>query len=142
MRTLVTGCAGFIGSHLTEKLLEKGFEVIGIDCFTDYYSKEIKEKNMKNFINNPDFKFLEKDILELNDFPEVDFVFHLAAQAGVRKSWGKTFEIYANNNILATQVLLEFYKDKELKKFVYSSSSSVYGDTNLPMKETNPLRPL
>ncbi len=142
MKAFVTGCAGFIGSHLTEKLLEKGFEVIGIDCFTDYYSKEIKEKNMKNFINNPDFKFLEKDILNLNDFPEVDFVFHLAAQAGVRKSWGKTFEIYANNNILATQALLEFYKDKELKKFVYSSSSSVYGDTNLPMKETNPLRPL
>lgn len=142
MKALITGCAGFIGSHLTEKLLEKGFEVIGIDRLSDYYSPEIKQDNMKNFISNPNFKFLKKNILDINSFPEVDFVFHIAAQAGVRKSWGENFEIYNLDNIMSTQKLLEFYKDKKIKKFVYASSSSVYGDTTLPMKETNLPRPL
>ena len=116
MKTLVTGCAGFIGSHLVDKLLEQGYDVIGIDCFTDYYPREIKEANISNALKNKNFKLLEEDILNMNEYPDVDYVFHEAAQAGVRASWGRSFEIYTKNNIEATQKLLEFYKDRELKK--------------------------
>ncbi len=142
MKALVTGCAGFIGSHLTERLLKEGFEVIGIDCFTDYYSREIKEKNIENALNHKNFEFIEEDILPLEDFPDVDYVFHEAAQAGVRKSWGESFEVYTINNVLATQKLLEFYKDNRIKKFVFASSSSVYGDVELPMRENSLLKPV
>ena len=142
MKTLVTGCAGFIGSHLVDTLLERRYEVIGLDCFTDYYSREIKEANLSNALKNNNFKLIEADILELDKFPDVDYVFHLAAQAGVRASWGKSFEIYTKNNVQATQKLLEFYKDRELKKFVYASSSSVYGDAELPMREDSLLMPV
>lgn len=142
MRVLVTGCAGFIGSNLTDRLLNLGYEVMGIDCFTDYYSRSIKERNLSSALTYPNFKFIENDISLMDKFPEVDYVFHLAAQAGVRASWGKSFEIYTRNNIEATQKLLEFYKDSKLKKFVYSSSSSVYGDSQLPMKEDNLLKPV
>jgi len=142
MKALVTGCAGFIGSHLVDKLLEQGYEVIGIDCFTDYYPREIKEANISNALDYNNFKLIEEDILEMHKFPEVDYVFHEAAQAGVRASWGKSFEIYTRNNIEATQRLLEFYKDREIKKFVYASSSSVYGDAELPMKENSLLKPV
>ncbi|MCC7551067.1 MAG: GDP-mannose 4,6-dehydratase [Methanobacterium sp.] len=135
MKALVTGCAGFIGSNLTDYLLENGFEVYGLDCFTDNYSYLIKESNLQSALKNSDFKFTEKDIMDVEEFPEVDYVFHLAAQAGVRDSWGENFPVYTRNNIEATQKLLEFYKDLKIKKFVYSSSSSVYGDVDLPMKE-------
>ena len=142
MKTLVTGCAGFIGSHLVDTLLEHRYEVIGLDCFTDYYSREIKEANLSNALKNNNFKLIEADILELAKFPDVDYVFHLAAQAGVRASWGKSFEIYTKNNVQATQKLLEFYKDRAIKKFVYASSSSVYGDAELPMREDSLLMPV
>jgi UDP-glucose 4-epimerase len=141
-KALVTGCAGFIGSHLVERLLEQGYEVIGIDCFTDYYSRNIKEANISNALNRDNFEFIEEAILNLNEYPEVDYVFHEAAQAGVRASWGESFEIYTRNNIEATQKLLEFYKDRNIKKFVYASSSSVYGDAELPMKEDSLLKPV
>ena len=142
MKTLVTGCAGFIGSHLVDKLLELGYEVIGMDCFTDYYPREIKEANLSNAPKNKNFKLIEADILNMAKYPEVDYVFHLAAQAGVRASWGKSFEIYTRNNLEATQRLLEFYKDSAIKKFVYASSSSVYGDAELPMREDSLLKPI
>ncbi len=115
MKSLVTGCAGFIGSHLTERLLDEGFEVIGVDCFTDYYPRNIKEDNLEKALKSNNFTFIEKDITAFNQFPDVDYIFHQAAQAGVRKSWGKEFEIYLQNNILATQKLLEFYKDKPVE---------------------------
>lgn len=142
MKALVTGCAGFIGSNLTDRLLDLDYEVIGIDCFTDYYSRSIKEANISNALKRSNFKFIEDDISKKEDFPEVDYVFHLAAQAGVRASWGKNFEVYTRNNIEATQKLLEYYKHTNLKKFVYSSSSSVYGDAELPMKEDSLLKPV
>ncbi len=142
MKALVTGCAGFIGSHLTERLLGDGFDVIGIDCFTDYYPREYKDKNIKNSLEDDRFTLIEQDIRSMDAFPDVDYVFHQAAQAGVRKSWGGDFEIYTRDNILATQRLLEYYKDCEMKKFVYASSSSVYGDCELPMKETRLLKPV
>jgi len=142
MKALVTGCAGFIGNHLVDKLLEQRYEVIGIDCFTDYYHREIKEKNIENALKNNNFKLINENILNMDNFPEVDYVFHLAAQAGVRASWGKSFEIYTRNNIGATQKLLEFYKCRKIKKFVYASSSSVYGDVELPMRENSLLKPV
>lgn len=137
MKALVTGCAGFIGSHLTDKLLEGGYKVIGIDCFTDYYPRQFKEKNLENALKNDNFALIEKDILDLDldSVLSVDYVFHEAAQAGVRKSWGKDFRVYMNNNIFVTQKLLEACKGKNIKKFIFASSSSVYGDSELPMKE-------
>lgn len=142
MKVLVTGCAGFIGSHLVERLLEEGYDVIGIDNFMDYYPRKIKENNMSNFIDQ--IEFIEKDILDIdiNILKRVDIVFHLAAQAGVRRSWGREFEIYTRNNILTTQHLLEGCKKFGVKKFVYASSSSVYGNVSqLPMREDMYPRP-
>lgn len=147
MKHLITGAAGFIGSNLTKKLLKNGEEVIGIDCFTDYYARELKEKNIETSLNNPNFTFLEKDLLQVNLkklLKNIDYIYHQAAQAGVRSSWGEDFEIYNQNNILLTQKLLEAAREAEqLKKFVYASSSSVYGDTDqLPMQEKNRLQPV
>ncbi len=145
-KALVTGCAGFIGSHLAERLINEGFEVVGVDCFLDYYPREIKEKNIENLRKNEKFHFIEANILDIDLKPwlkNVDYVFHQAAQAGVRASWGENFKIYTDNNILATQMLLEACKDINLKKFVYASSSSIYGDIKeLPMKENMRPRPI
>ena len=142
MKALVTGCAGFIGSHLAERLLKEGFEVVGIDCFTAYYSREIKERNIAGALRHKGFTLMEADILEMKEFPQVDYIFHEAAQAGVRASWGKDFGIYVRSNILATQRLLESYKDCGLKKFIYASSSSIYGDAELPLKEEVAPKPI
>lgn len=142
MKSLVTGCAGFIGSHIVDSLLRQGHEVIGIDCFTDYYPRALKESNIAHALQDPHFTLIEKDLVHMDSYPDVDYVFHLAAQAGVRASWGRTFEIYVHNNIQAIQQLLEFYKGRGLKKFVYSSSSSVYGDAKLPMNEDTFLKPV
>lgn len=142
MRVLVTGCAGFIGSTLTDRLLHDGYDVIGIDRFSDYYSRNLKERNLSLAMKHPRFTLLEEDIVEMETFPEVDYVFHLAAQAGVRASWGKSFDVYTRDNIQATQRLLEFYKDLKIRKFVYSSSSSVYGNVELPMREGQMVQPL
>ena len=141
MRALVTGAAGFIGSHLSECLVEKGYHVVGIDSFADYYPRSMKEANIEALKANDRFDFLETELqnADLETLLEgVDLVFHQAAQAGVRASWGESFKIYTDNNILATQMLLEACKERPIKKFVYASSSSVYGDTtDLPMRETS-----
>lgn len=143
---LVTGAAGFIGSHLAERLIAEGHQVVGVDCFTDYYPRALKEQNLESLRAHAQFRFVEVDLLEmdlgalLHGEPPVDFVFHLAAQAGVRASWGRQFEVYTRNNVLVTQRLLEAAKDAPLRKFVFSSSSSVYGDAQqYPTAET--LRP-
>ena len=140
MKAIVTGAAGFIGSSLSERLLAEGWQVIGIDCFTDYYDVRIKKDNLKSLLNHKSFTFIEEDLLtvELNELmQDCDYIFHQAAQAGVRASWGKSFEIYTRNNIEATQRLLEEAKNHPLQKFVYASSSSVYGEVkSFPMKES------
>jgi len=145
MNCLVTGAAGFIGSHLCEKLLHSGFSVIGIDSFTDYYSRELKKKNLSFLLGKQKFEFIKGDInhININKYIEKSgTVFHLAAQAGVRASWGDYFATYTKNNIESTQKILEACKKGNMKKIVYASSSSVYGNTpELPMKETSCLFP-
>ncbi|MDI6704305.1 MAG: NAD-dependent epimerase/dehydratase family protein [bacterium] len=146
MKCLVTGVAGFIGSHLAERLIDLDYEVIGIDSFLDYYPREIKEGNIANLLSKKGFTFIEGDLLQVNlrdMIRDVDYIFHEAAQAGVRASWGQDFSIYVNCNILATQRLLEAAKGSNVKRFIYASSSSVYGDTDtLPMKEDSILKPI
>ncbi|PUU91030.1 NAD-dependent epimerase/dehydratase family protein [Halanaerobium sp.] len=146
MKSLVTGTAGFIGSTLTEELLQEGHQVIGVDCFIDYYDRSLKENNINSFIDHQNFTLIEENINELDlkeVLKDVDYIFHQAAQAGVRSSWGEDFEIYTHNNVKGTQKLLEAAKESNIKKFVYASSSSVYGDTDqLPMQETNKLQPV
>ena len=146
MKILVTGAAGFIGSHLAERLLKEGYAVRGVDSFLDYYPRRIKEHNVRGLNGKKGFEFIEGDILDLDLVKllgGVDAVFHQAAIAGVRSSWGAGFDEYVRNNILGTQLLLEACRDGELKRFVYASSSSVYGDCDeLPIKETSPVRPV
>ena len=127
---LVTGAAGFIGSTLVERLLADGVTVTGVDCFTDYYDVGIKRRNLEAALRHPKFTLLDLDLgaADLSALPEVEVVFHQAAQAGVRASWGRDFASYAHHNVLATQRLLERYRESRLQRFVYASSSSVYGD--------------
>ncbi len=132
MRYLVTGTAGFIGSHLAEHLLAQGDEVIGVDAFLDNYSRERKLSQVAGALEQPGFRLVEGLLQEI-DLAEllegVDHVFHLAAVPGVRPSWGKAFQAYADNNLLATQRLLEACRERGVQRLVYASSSSVYGDT-------------
>ena len=145
MNYLVTGSAGFIGSHLCKKLILDGGYIIAIDGFTDFYPRWLKEKNIQPLVKHPHFKLISHNLLDLdlnNIMEKIDVVFHLAAQPGVRSSWGSDFSIYTKNNIDATQKLLEAAKTSAIKKFIYASSSSVYGlSPHLPMSETSPLHP-
>lgn len=148
MRCLVTGVAGFVGSHLAERLLIDGHQVCGIDAFVDYYPRHIKEKNLEGPRSWANFTFIEGDLLDrtIDLFPileGVDWIFHQAAQAGVRASWGKEFALYINCNILVTQRLLETaLRAGNIRRFVYASSSSVYGNTTvMPVPETVSLQP-
>jgi len=152
MRIVVTGCAGFIGSHLCDRLLAEGHQVLGIDSFEDYYARAIKQANLASALADPGFSLREADIVALSETPAdgpngadslvavlagADVVYHLAAQAGVRASWGATFDIYTRNNVLATQRLLEACLAAEVPRVVYASSSSVYGDQEVyPLRET------
>ena len=146
MKALITGVAGFIGSSLAARLLEQGNQVTGIDCFTDYYPRPVKEANLAPLHDRPGFRFVESTIQAAplsSLLADTTHVFHLAAQAGVRKSWGRDFQVYTVNNIEATQVLLEACVGTAIERLVYASSSSVYGDdTELPMRETAVPAPL
>ncbi|HEV3217811.1 MAG TPA: NAD-dependent epimerase/dehydratase family protein [Vicinamibacterales bacterium] len=146
MKALVTGAAGFIGSHLCGVLLDSGATVTGIDCFTDYYPRPLKEANLATMTGRSGFSFVEAKLQDADLEPVlrgVTHVFHLAAQAGVRKSWGHDFDVYLKDNVEATQRLLEALVGTSIERFVYASSSSVYGDhTPLPMKEDTYLQPL
>jgi nucleoside-diphosphate-sugar epimerase len=131
-RVLVTGCAGFLGSHLSERLVANGDEVLGVDCFTDYYPREQKDANLARLRDQKGFTLRELDLGSgpLDDLVQgIDTVFHLAAQPGVRGSFGMSFERYVHDNILATQRLLEASAEVGVRTFVYASSSSVYGDS-------------
>jgi nucleoside-diphosphate-sugar epimerase len=146
MKCLVTGAAGFVGSHLAERLSDLGHEVTGADCFLDYYPRAVKERNVRAISDRPNFRLVEQDVARDDLAPllaGVDWVFHQAAQAGVRASWGSDFQIYAIHNVLGTQRLLEAARDAEVRRFVYASSSSIYGDTtDLPMREQSLPRPV
>ncbi len=148
MKVVVTGAAGFIGSHLTENLLRDGHEVVGIDAFVDYYPRAVKECNLQRARTEfgPRFAFIEGPLQELDlagPLEGAGQVFHLAAQAGVRASWGREFALYTDHNVLATQRLLEAAVTAGVPRLVYASSSSVYGDaSNLPLREEAPCRPL
>ena len=139
MKALVTGGAGFIGSHLSERLLDQGAGVTALDSFTDFYPRPLKERNLSGLIGRPGYRFKEGDIRGVDLAALLDgvtHVFHLAAQAGVRRSWGAEFEIYTQLNIDSTQRLLEACVGRHIERLVYASSSSVYGDeVEIPMTE-------
>ena len=144
---MVTGCAGFIGSHLCERLLNDGYSVIGVDAFIEYYPREIKERNMAAFRQRDGFVFVEGELgaLDLSSLlVGVGYVFHQAGMPGVRASWGQRFRMYTELNILATQQLLEAcLACSTLQRIVVASSSSVYGDSQaLPLRESSTPAPV
>ncbi len=144
-RFLVTGCAGFIGSHLCESLLESGHRVRGVDAFTDYYERATKEENLAGSRQHAGFELVETDLstAPLDELLDgCDGVFHLAAQAGVRGSWGDTFAGYARDNVIVSQRLFESCSDAGLR-IVWASSSSIYGNAErYPTTESTPPQPL
>jgi nucleoside-diphosphate-sugar epimerase len=139
MKAFITGVAGFIGSTLAEELLSQGADVTAVDSFTDYYPREMKERNLARLRQQPRFRFVESAVQDADLaglLADRSHVFHLAAQAGVRKSWGRDFSVYSTNNIEATQILLEACVGRPIERVVYASSSSIYGDNvELPMRE-------
>ncbi len=145
MEALVTGVAGFIGSHLAQVLLADGHQVRGVDCFTPYYDPRAKRRNLEELAGEPGFEFVEADLRVREPsglLAGVDTVFHLAAQPGVRGSWAANFPEYAEHNLLATQRLLEGVRAAAVRRFVFASSSSVYGEAaHYPTSEDEVTRP-
>jgi nucleoside-diphosphate-sugar epimerase len=144
---LITGAAGFIGSHLAERCLSRGWRVTALDCFTDYYAAPTKRANVRAMTENPGCTLVEADLLD-DDLDlaaisrDVNFVFHMAGQPGVRPSW-TDFGLYTSHNLDATQRLLEAARGAALDRFVVASSSSVYGDAEaLPTPESVVLQPV
>lgn len=147
MRALVTGAAGFIGSSIVDRLLDEGHDVIGVDCFTPYYDRKVKERNLINAREFSNFKFLELDLSKdslQSTLDGVTDIFHQAGQPGVRASWGKDFLNYVEWNVWATQQLLEAARNcTTLKSFVAASSSSVYGSAErYPTSEQDLPKPI
>lgn len=145
-RILITGAAGFIGSNLINRLLQSGiYQLVGLDNFDNFYSRQQKEKNLAPFISHPDFHFFEGDICNMDDLlalGDFDVIIHLAAKAGVRPSILNPI-LYQQVNVDGTQNLLEFARQKNIKQFVFASSSSVYGiNENIPWNEDEKLKPI
>lgn len=145
-RILITGAAGFIGSNLSRSLLQNGnYELIGLDNFDDFYSREQKDKNLAPLIASADFKFVEGDIRNMDDLlslGDIDTIVHLAAKAGVRPSIQNPI-LYQEVNVAGTQNLLEFARKRNIRQFVFASSSSVYGiNENVPWHEEEKLMPI
>ena len=145
-RVVVTGAAGFIGSHLCERLLSDGHEVVGIDSFGDYYERARKERNLRQARASRAFTLEEADLVDADLRALLEgaiAVFHLAGQPGVRPSWGPHFDRYVHDNIVATQRVLEALRETDVQRFIFASSSSVYGDAEMfPTKETSLPRPV
>jgi len=145
-RALVTGCAGFIGSHVSERLLADGCQVIGVDGFTPFYGRDHKEANLARVREEPGFELREVDLAtgDLEGLTDgVDVVFHLAGEPGVRQSFGPGARSYVRNNIEATERLLVEVAREPQPLFVFASSSTVYGDAlSFPTPESSPLRPI
>jgi len=142
---LVTGVAGFIGSHLAERLLAEGRRVRGVDCFTPYYDRAAKEANLAGLRGREGFEFTECDLGAADAaalVEGVDTVFHQAAQPGVRGSWGEDFRVYTAHNLIALHRLLEACRGAKTARFVFASSSSVYGDLGATATEDGPLHPI
>lgn len=146
MRCVVTGAAGFIGSHLCDRLLADGHEVVGVDCFTDYYPRPVKERNLDTLRDHRRFELREFDLsagVPRDAVDGAEYVFHLAAMAGLTRSW-VDFDLYNRHNLTATHRLLESLKNSPtLKRVVYASTSSVYGkyasgDESLPTRPSSP----
>ena len=146
MRAMVTGAAGFIGSRLAERLLEEGHSVVGVDRFSDYYEPQRKRANLSVLGAEDRFQLVEGDLnaLDLAELLDgVEVVFHLAAQPGVRTSWGAEFGVYLDDNVLATQRLLEACRASPVERIVVASSSSIYGDAErFPTSEQDRPRPI
>lgn len=146
MKALVTGVAGFIGSHLAEALVGRGDDVVGLDCFTDYYDVAVKRSNLAWLECQPRFRLETCDLRSddiANVVADVEVIFHLAAQPGVRHSWRDGFRSYSEHNVVALQRLLEAARGaSRLQRLVFASSSSVYGDAaEYPCGEHTPLLP-
>jgi UDP-glucuronate 4-epimerase len=143
---VVTGVAGFIGSHLAEALLARGHRVLGVDAFTDNYASTDKWDNLRGLLEQPGFELLEADLAQVDleaRLRDAAAVFHQAAQPGVRTSWGHGFASYLHHNVHATQRLLEGCVRAEVPRLVVASSSSVYGDApSYPTTEESRTRPL
>ena len=148
---VVTGCAGFIGSHLCEKLLSENHNIIGIDNFDPFYDRAVKEQNMSSFLSHQNFIFCEVDLAEFDKLSKslegksIDSIVHLAGKAGVRPSIEDP-QGYIRANIVGTQNILDIMKNKGIKKLAFASSSSVYGNTKeTPFHEeqevSNPISP-
>jgi UDP-glucose 4-epimerase len=146
VKAVVTGVAGFVGSHLAERLLGEGWEVLGIDAFVDFYPRGLKEANLAAARGHGRFRLVEGALQDLELSPLLqgaEVVFHLAAQAGVRASWGRDFALYSDHNVLATQRLLEAAVAAGAPRVVYASSSSVYGTCReLPLSENSRCQPV
>lgn len=146
MRALVTGVAGFLGSTLAEALRKQGFDVVGVDAFTENYEPSRKRANLAGLLRDPGFRLVEADLRTASLAPlfeGVTHVAHLAALPGVRASWGEAFREYAEHNILGTQRVLEAARDRSLTSVAVASSSSVYGvPTRFPTPEGETPRPI
>ena len=131
MKCVVTGAAGFIGSHVAERLVSEGHDVTGVDAFTDYYDVSVKQRNLAKLRDEPRFTFVESDVMSdqgLRSLEGAEVVFHLAGQPGVRPSWESQFRTYVERNVLVTQAILEAARMSGVGRIVYASSSSVYGN--------------
>ncbi|KYG32438.1 NAD-dependent epimerase/dehydratase family protein [Alkalihalobacillus trypoxylicola] len=146
MKIVVTGAAGFIGSNLCLELLKNpSVHIIGVDAYIGPTTKKQKDENIQKLLKHPRFTFKQTSILDVNWEPILngtDYIYHLAGIPGVRSSWGAEFQQYVKHNITATQRLLEACKSVHLKKFIYSSTSSVYGEKEGKVSEKSIPEPL
>jgi UDP-glucuronate 4-epimerase len=143
-RVLVTGCAGFIGSQLARACLEHGDQVLGVDLMTDYYDLSQKQSNLETLLADERFEFRRLDLATGSEglLDDVEIVYHQAGQPGVRASWRSEFDLYLSRNVQATQRLLEEAARVGVGRFVYASSSSVYGNADrYPVDESMRVQP-